>query len=287
MMKSAAYFSPRTLPEALQFLDEYREKAVIVNGGTDIVEKLAHGTVQPEAVIYIQNMDELKHITAENGYVTIGGAVSYQAILESPLCQPFAALMQSVVEIGSPPIRVVGTPAGNIGTAVPAADCNVAMMALNAEIVLASTAGERTVAFKDMFTGYCKTQMAPNELIKAMKIPVLPPDTASAFVKLAKRKAQDISQVAAAVRLTVQNGVCQDISIALGAVSATTVKAYSYEKLLVGSNVEQGAADVQATVPAEAVFRSPRNKAYKEAVTGVLAARAIKKAYADLLAKGV
>ena len=286
-MKNAAFFSPQSLQEALQLLEQYQEKAVIVNGGTDIVEKIAHGTVKPEAVVYIQNISELKTITQDNGYVKIGGAATYQAMLESPLCKPFAALMQSVVEIGSPPIRVVGTPAGNIGTAVPAADCNVAMMALHAEIVLASVAGERTVLFKDMFTGYCKTQLKANEIIKEMKIPLLPSDSATAFVKLAKRKSQDISQVAAAARITVKDGICTEISIGLGAVSSTTVKAYSYEKLMLGKPVTDGIAAVKSTVPAEAVFRSPRNKAYKEAVTGVLTARAIQKAYAELAARGV
>lgn len=287
MMKNAAFFSPRSLPEVLQILERYQDKAVIVNGGTDIVEKIAHGTVKPEAVVYIQNIDELKNITKNDGYVTIGGAVTYQAVLESPLCKQFAALMQSVVEIGSPPIRVVGTPAGNIGTAVPAADCNVAMMALNAEVVLASTAGERTVLFKDMFTGYCKTQLAGNEIIKEIMIPLLSSHTATAFVKLAKRKAQDISQVAAAARITVKDGICEEISVGLGAVSSTTVKAYSYEKLLLGKPVAEGIEAVKSTVPAEAVFRSPRNKAYKEAVTGVLTARAIQKAYAELAAREV
>ena len=286
-MKNVAYFNPQNIQEALQLLEQYEEKAVIVNGGTDIVEKIAHGTVKPEAVVYIQNIGELKTITQDDGYVKIGGAATYQALLESPLCKPFAALMQSVVEIGSPPIRVVGTPAGNIGTAVPAADCNVAMMALHAEIVLASIAGERTVLFQDMFTGYCKTQMKANEIIKEIKIPLLPPDTATAFVKLAKRKAQDISQVAAAARITVKDGICAEISIGLGAVSFTTVKAYSYEKLMLGKPVADGIAAVKSTVPDEAVFRSPRNKAYKEAVTGVLAARAIQKAYAELAARGV
>ncbi len=285
-MSNGEYFSPKTLNEALALLDRYREKAVIVNGGTDIVEKIAHKTIEPEAIIYIQGIPELRTITEDKDFVRIGGAATYDDVQASPLCQQFAALRQAVAQIGSPAIRVMGTPAGNIGTAVPAADCNVALMALQAEIVLAGKRGERTVPVKDMFTGYCKTQLASDELIKEIRIPKLGAGTGTAFARLSKRKGQDISQVAAAVNLTLDGEICRAVSIGMGAISATTIRAYSLEKMLLGKKIEAGLADIKGVVPSEAMLRSPRNKAYKEEVISVVVGRAVRMASEDAAGRG-
>ena len=186
-MEKIRFYDPETVAETLDLLEQYSEKAVIVNGGTDIVEKIAKDTISPEAIIYIQNIKELKNITAVNGYVSIGGAVTYAEIQASSVCQQFTALQDVICELGSVPIRVVATPAGNIGTASPAADCNVALIALGADIVISSKNGERVIAAQDMFVSYGQTQLRPDELITAIRIPVANKGMGSAFLKLARR----------------------------------------------------------------------------------------------------
>ncbi|MDR3562076.1 MAG: FAD binding domain-containing protein [Negativicutes bacterium] len=280
------YFCPKTLNEALDLLDKYREKAVIVNGGTDIVEKIAHKTIDPEVIIYIQEIPEIKSIAEDDGFVSIGGASTYEDVLASPLCKQFSGLRQAVAQIGSPAIRILGTPAGNIGTAVPAADCNVPLIALNAEIVLVSKHGERIIQAKDMFVDYCKTALERHELIKEIRIPKLSTSTGTAFVRLTKRKGQDISQVAVAVCLTLEGDICRAISIGMGAISATTIKAYSLEKIVIGKPIEEGLAEIKGVIPSEAMLRSPRNKLYKEEVISVVVERAIKMAYEEAARRG-
>ena len=284
-MSGTEFFSPTTLEEAFELLDKYRERAVIVNGGTDIVEKIADGTVDPDAIIYIQPISELKGIRETKGFIHIGGAATYKDILSSALCSQFSALEQAVWEVGSPPIRVLGTPAGNLGTAVPAADCNVALMALGAEVLLASSAGDRTLKLTDLFVGNGQTALKNNELIKEIRIPITGVNAASAFVKLARRKAQDIAQLSVAVSLTVEGDTCREICIALGAVNSVIVRAYSLEKLMNGNAIDAGIAAVKKTIPEELSLRNPRNKPYKEAVIGVAVERAIKKAYAEVMGR--
>jgi len=280
-MGGTKFFNPKTLAEALSLLEQYREKGIVVNGGTDIVEQIAKGSVNAEAIIYIQNIRELKHIQAERGFVRICGAVTYNQVLGSPDCLQFTAIQNAIAQCGSPPIRAVGTPAGNIGTAAPAADCNVALIALGADIVLACGSAERTVPAKDIFTGPWRTLLQPNELIKEIRISVLKSGAGSGFLKLAKRKAQDIAQVSVAVRLSVEGEIISDISIALGAVAPTAVKSLSFEAMAKGKTLKDAVAAIKGSVPDEASLRSPRNKAYKEAVMGVLTARAIEQAFAD------
>jgi CO/xanthine dehydrogenase FAD-binding subunit len=297
-MVRTEFYSPSSLVAALELLDQYRQQAVIVNGGTDVVEKIANGTIDPAAIVYIQGIAELKKIGESNGFVRIGGAVTYEEVLNSPLCSQFSALKQAVLEVGSPAIRVVGTPAGNLGTAVPAGDCAVALMALDAEVVAASKQRERVIKLADLVVDYRKTALAANELIKEIRIPVVPGvNTASAFVKLANRKAQDIAQASAAVRLTVDGDVCRDIVVAMGSVNKVTVRAYSLEKVITGKKVADGAAAIKGIVPAEVALGGPGNelfaarptakaeRQYKEAVIGVVVERAIKKAYAEVLGR--
>lgn len=293
-MVGTEFYSPNSLAGALELLDKYRQQAVIVNGGTDIVEKIADGTIDPAAIVYIQGIAELKGIAESGGFVRIGGAVTYKDVLDSPLCCQFSALKQAVLEVGSPPIRAVGTPAGNLGTAVAAADCNVALMALDAEVVAASKQGRRTIKLVDLVVGYRKNALAANELITEIRIPVSGVNTASAFVKLAKRKAQDIAEVSAAVRLTVDGDICRNIVIAMGSVNKVTVRAYSLEKILTGKKVAETAAAIKGVVPAEVALGGPGNelfdlrptanaeREYKEAVIGVVVERAIKKAYTEV-----
>ena len=278
-MANTKFFGPRTLAETLDILDTYREEALIVNGGTDIVAQIASGAVNPSVIVYIQNVQQLKEIRSGGGHVCLGGAVTYVQIQTSPDCQQFSAMQKAIAECGSPSIRVVGTPAGNIGTAAPAADCNVALIALGAEVVLANKGGERIVPMADMFVAAWKTQRQPNEIIKEIHIPVVKNASGSGFVKLAKRKAQDIAQVSAAVSLSVDNKVIEEICIALGAVAPTAVRAKSLEALAKGKTLEAAMEAVNGQIPDEAALRNPRNKAYKEAVMGVAVARSIKQAF--------
>ncbi|KKM10821.1 hypothetical protein SY88_12145 [Clostridiales bacterium PH28_bin88] len=276
------FFKPGTLEEALGLLDQFKENAVIVNGGTDIVEKIVSHEVEPEAIVYIRDIPECRGIEQNDGTLSIGGAVTYREIQESPLCTRIAGLIQAVSEIGSPPIRNVATPAGNIANAAPAADCNIMLLALEAEVVLACTGGERVVALQDIWLNPQETTIRKNELIRAIRIAIPSKDTSTAYVKMTRRKAQDISRVSVGVSLTLTGTFCQEIRIALGAVNKVPVRAYSLEKMMAGKEVETGLAEIRSVFPAEA---TPR-KSYKKLVTNAVIERAIRKAYETIMAGG-
>lgn len=283
-MSNCRFYKPDTLAQALDLLDSYREKAVIINGGTDIVEKITKGMLDPEAMIYIKDIPELKGIKEEAGFIVIGGGATYTEVEQAPVCQKIPGIMQAVAEIGCPAIRHVATPAGNIGSAVPAADFNVILLALDAEIILASKSGERKLAIKDVFVGPGQTKIKENELIKEIKIPVPGDRTFSSFLKLARRKIMDIAQVTIAVSLTLDGTVCEDIRIALGAINPVPVRSYSLEKMMIGKDMKTGLAAIRGVFPPEVTPREDRFKTYKEQVTNTAIERAINKAY--MLADG-
>jgi CO/xanthine dehydrogenase FAD-binding subunit len=276
------FFKPATLTEALSILAQYGDKAAVVNGGTDIVAKITKGDVEPEAIVYIAEIPELKSIEERDEYLSIGGAVTYREIMESTLCQKLSGLIQAVAEVGSPPIRNVATPAGNIANGAPAADCNVILLALDADVVLASKDGERISKLPDILVAPFQTTIAKNELIKEIRIALPHADNSSAYVKLTRRKAQDISRVSVGVFLSIAQGVCREIRIALGAVNKVPVRAYSLEKMLVGKEMEPGLQEIRGVFPAEA---SPR-KSYKKLVTGPVIERASRKAWTTMALGG-
>lgn len=121
-----------------------------------------------------------------------------------------------------------GHPGGNLGTASPIGDGPPVLLALEAEAVLVSAAGERVVPLERFFTGYRQTALSPGEVIRAVRIP-LPLAPQARFYKVSKRRLDDISTVAAAFALRLEAGVVQHIRIGLGGVAATPVRAYQTE----------------------------------------------------------
>lgn len=278
-MKSTEFFKPKDLNEAVNLLDKFKEEALIVNGGTDIIEKIAKEEVDPGAIVYIQDIEELHKIEENQDSVVIGGAASYLEVLESPCCQKFTGLMQAVEVIGSPPIREVATPAGNIATSAPAPDCNVMLIALEAEVVLASVEGERNVKVEDFFLGTYKNVMKPNEIIKGIKIPLPKENTKSGYYRLARRKGQDIAKVLIGVSMITEGEICKEIKIGLGALNATPVRVFSVEKALTGKNIHEALKEIRDVFPEEANPRESRFKEWKETVLNAAMERAIMKSY--------
>lgn len=277
-MSRTEFFKPSTLAEALELLNQYQERAVVVNGGTDIVEKIGDGSVNPEAIIYIKDVVELNEIHKQDGDLVIGGAVSYEKIQNSNLCRALPGLIEAVSEIGSPPIRVVATAAGNIQTAAPAPDCSVMLLGLGAKLVLTSLAGDRVVELSDFFIKRGQTVLRADELIRQIVIPAQAVNSKTAYKRMARRKAQDIAKVLVGVSMVVEDGICQKIQIGLGALNATPVRAYSLEAIMTGKRIEDGLRQIKTVFPEEANLRISRFTEFKQQVTNTIICRAIEQA---------
>jgi xanthine dehydrogenase small subunit len=130
-------------------------------------------------------------------------------------------------------IRNGATLGGNLGTGSPIGDAPPALLALDASLVLVSRDGEREVSLADYFTGYRQTVKRPDELIKTIRIPT-PVAPISAFHKIAKRRFDDISSVAVAFALRLEDALVSDIKIGLGGVAATPLRGLAGEQALIG-----------------------------------------------------
>lgn len=275
------FFKPTNLSKAIELLSQYKDKAVIVNGGSDIVIDIAQKKINPKAIIYVQGIGELQGISERDGQIVLGGAVTYLQMQQSSICRKVTGLMEALSHLGSPAIRAVATPAGNISTAAPSADCTTMLMALRAKIVLVSTRGERTVPIEELFIKTYKTMIQSDEIIREIYFTAPQKEDGTGYCRLARRKSQDIGKVLASAALHIENGICIDAVIGLGALNATAVRGTSTERELIGKTRQQALEYVKNNFPAEAGLRTSYFKHYKELVTSSVVERAVDMAWND------
>ena len=227
----ARFVRPATLAEALQTIHD-EENAVLVAGSTDFgVEVKIRGRREP-LVVAIEQLAELRTLDVTDDMVEIGAALPLSEV-EKRLDGSVPLLAQLFPQFASRLIRNRGTFGGNLGTGSPIGDTPPALLALGARVVLASVDGEREVELADYFTGYRQSVRRADELIRAVRIP-LPLAKVTAFHKIAKRRFDDISSVAVAFALDIEDGVVTAAKIGLGGVAATPLRATDSENALIG-----------------------------------------------------
>ncbi|GAA2454441.1 xanthine dehydrogenase small subunit [Agromyces soli] len=231
------FVRPASLAETLAILRDEPD-ALLVAGSTDWgVEVNLRGRRAP-LVVAIEQLEELRTLYLGEDVVEIGAALPLSDV-ERRLDGRVPLLAQLFPQFASRLIRNRGTIGGNLGTGSPIGDTPPALLALGARVVLAKADEtgavlEREVELAEYFTGYRQTVRETGELIRAIRIP-LPLAGLTAFHKIAKRRFDDISSVAVAFALDVDDaGVVTAARIGLGGVAATPLRAYEAEQALVG-----------------------------------------------------
>ena len=232
MLSQASYIKPKTLDEAVAWLSA--GEARILSGGTDFYPALGDRVVR-DAIVDVSGLRELRGISTDNDRIRIGGLTTWSEIIRTPLPRCFDALKAAAREVGSVQIQNRWTVAGNLCNASPAADGVPPLLALDAEIELASEAGVRKMPLADFMVGNRKTQRKPNEILTAVLIPRRLDDAVSTFVKLGARRylVISISMVAAIVQFENQKVV--HARVAVGSCSAVARRLAALEAELVGN----------------------------------------------------
>jgi aerobic carbon-monoxide dehydrogenase medium subunit len=191
--------------------------------------------VQAPDVVDLNGIPELAYVRHENGHVEIG-AMTRQRDLErsAELRAAVPLLAQALPHIAYPAIRSRGTIGGSIAHADPAAELTCALLAADATVVLASRTARREIRIGDFVLGPYINARAPDELLVAVRVPVGDGARASAFAEFARKKG-DFALALAGVSLTVRDGRCQDVRIAVGGAGPTPARAASAEGVLEGA----------------------------------------------------
>lgn len=229
------YYQPGTLDDALGLLAEHGARARVIAGGTDVIVELSRNVKPTATLIDITRIPELRGIHPEGHELILGALTTHNDVIASPLLVTHALpLAQACHEIGAPQLRTRATVAGNLITASPANDTISALMALDARVVLVSTAGTRTLPVSDFLTGFRTTALRADELVREIRIPAMTANQRGLFIKLGLRRAQAISVIHIAMVLTFDDDIVTDARIALGCLAPTIVRGHAIERAVTG-----------------------------------------------------
>ena len=232
------YFRPSSLQDALNVLADTR--ATVLAGGTDVFPALGDRPLSGP-VLDISALEEIKRIQTSAEHILLGARATWTELLAARLPRGFDGLKAAAREIGSVQIQNTATIAGNLCNASPAADGVAALLALDAEVVLASRSASRTLPLGEFILGNRKTARRPEELLTCIRVPRRVENAISTFLKLGARRYLVISIVMVAANLVLEaDGSIREALLCVGSCSPTAVRLRELEQALVGKSVRSG-----------------------------------------------
>jgi carbon-monoxide dehydrogenase medium subunit len=276
------YHAPTSIGEAAALLARLGSDARVLSGGQSLIPLMKLRLASPRHLVDINGIPDLAYIREADGALRVGALTRESDLEESELIrQRYPILHDTSRVVADPVVRNLATVGGNLAHADPANDHPATMLALGAEIVAQGPKGERRLPIASFFTGPFATALRPDELLVEIRVPVPPPRSGGAYLKL-ERKVGDFATAAVAVQLTLgPDGVCQRVGIGLTNVGLTPIKATQAEAALTGQQPDAGAVKRAAERAAEAAqpsadLRGPVE--YKKDLVRVLTGRAIRRA---------
>ena len=195
-------------------------------------------------IIDVSRVHKLLDVTESTTEISIGAAVPLSRAFEC-LARHFPRTKDYLNRYAGLPIRESATLGGNIATGSPIGDSMPLLIALNATVSLQSVRGKRQCAIEAFYTGYRKNLLAADELITEICIP-LDENTFVVAYKLSKRRDDDISIVALALAMRVNDGIVTAIRIGVGGMAERPMRAAATEQQLLGQRLSSAAIDQAA-----------------------------------------
>ncbi|GAA2217375.1 FAD binding domain-containing protein [Streptomyces nogalater] len=247
------YAVPRTIAEAVEALGDTGRKAQVLAGGQSLILEMHLQRVRPDLVVDINHIPELDGMRVEGDELRVGALVRHAAFEPATAVPgPLGTLLsKTVVNIAHPPIRSRGTMAGSFGWAHPASEWCAIGVALDATVEVTGPDGARALPAGDYFLGPHRTTRRPQELITAVRLPLLGENTGVSFIEH-RRTHFTFAQVAVAAALTVHDGVIADARIGLVNSADRPIRARAAEDSLIGT--ETGPLPAGPRLPGEHPF---------------------------------
>jgi aerobic carbon-monoxide dehydrogenase medium subunit len=274
------YHEPESVAEALDLLARHGEDAHLVAGATAFTLLWRQGLLRPGHVIGLRRIAALGEITTSDGGLVIGATVTHLAIERSQEVARYCpALTRTFASVATVRVRNQATIGGNLAHADPAQDPAPMLIALGAEVIATSTAGERAIAVDEFFVDVFTTSLRPGEIVTSVRFPALAAGTRATYLKFLPRTADDYATVSVAAALRLANdGTVADVRVALGAAGPTPIRARSVEDALRSARLDaKRIADAAARVETDIEpFDDVRGSAaYKREMARVWTERAL------------
>ncbi len=281
-------YQPSSISETLSMLAGDQEASIIA-GGTDVMIRMRHKSLEDVVLVSLQKVKELKGVELlEDGAITIGPMTTFTELSQEPIIiEKLPMLRTAALAMGGPQIQNMATIGGNVCNGATSADSASSLFALDAYLTLEKDDDVRTVPIDEFYTGPGRTVREREELLTRI---IIPPRKENywgcKYIKFATRKAMDIAILGAAATCTLAEDrrTIEKATIALGVAAPTPVRCPEAEKILVGKLPTK---ELLEEVGEKALLScNPRSswrasKEFRECLIKELSARAFREAYKE------
>src|SRR6266542_360447 len=239
------YEAPETLDTAVALLAGARGDARVLAGGTDLLVQMRYDILDPELIVDIKRIPEIRAVTEEGGGWRIGAAVTGAELKEhAALGRAWPGVVEAANLIGSTQVQGRATLGGNLCNGSPAADSVPALIAAGAVATVAGPQGKRDLPVEDVMLGPRKLALRKGEIVVSFLLPPRPPLSSDAYLRFIPRTEMDIAVVGAGVSLTVDGGGAVTAArVSLGAVAARVLLVAEAAQAIIGSTLDKAAQD--------------------------------------------
>jgi carbon-monoxide dehydrogenase medium subunit len=278
------YQEPTTVKKALALLEKHGDEARAIAGGTSLLIMMRQRLLMPKVVVSLARIPKFDRISynSKTGLRIGAGARHRDIELSAVIKRHYPILHETFHNVAQPRIRNMGTIGGNLAAGDPLTDPGASLIALDAEVVLTSKNGARTVKLDEFFVDYYQTALNPGELLTEIRVPP-PVRLGWSHIKFTPRSVEDFATVGVAVTASAKNGACEDIRIGLNSVASTIVHAKQTEAVLRGQTISDDLLRKAGEVAVTEVDPTDDNRGsadYKRDMVKVLVRRAVGEALA-------
>jgi carbon-monoxide dehydrogenase medium subunit len=271
------YTAPSTVDEAVRALSDAGEDAKVLAGGQSLLPVLRLRLAAPTVVVDLGKIAELRGVREDGNALVIGAMTTHYDVQRDHLVAEHAALLARATDtVADPQVRHRGTFGGSLAHADPAGDLLAPALALDAQMVIAGTAGRRTVPAAEFFQDLFTTALAPEEILVEVRVPKF--TGWRAHYEKFNRVAQAWSMVAVAATVRTEGDTIAQARIALTNMASTPVRATAVEQALVGQAATVENIRAAAAHAAEGTSPTPDGNAdveYRQELARVLTGRAL------------
>jgi carbon-monoxide dehydrogenase medium subunit len=284
MIHDFTYLRPGTLLEALSMLAHHKDECKIICGGQSLLIVMRQGLVVTDYLIDIKGLKELSYVTFdEKEGFKIGATTTHRMIETSERVKQKCPVLIAVEKrLASIQVRNWGTIGGNLAHGDSSGDLAPTLIALDAEIKLASSKGNRILPLEKFYTGLFETAIEKDELVVEVEVPPVPHGTAAAYKKFNLIENDQAIVGVAAAMATDNSGACKDARVVLSNAGVTPIRAKSAEMVLIGERLTDALlvkAGEAASGDADPVSDIHASEEYRRHLIKVLTKRVIRQAW--------
>jgi len=281
------YYDPRSLNEALVLLDRHRDDAKILAGGQSLLPLLNMRLARPNIVVDINQIKDLNYVRTSDGGIAVGATARQRTLqTEKLIGERVPILKEAAYYIAHPQIRSRGTVCGSIAHADPAAELPALALALDAEMTLTSTKGQRTVAAEAFFQSFFTTALEANEILTEVRFPAPAKDSAWSVLEINRRHGDfAIAGIVAGLALEPNRQVIARARLVYFGVGATPIRVSAAEEALIGQAASEPAFEAAAQIAKQGIDPTRdihASEEYRRALAATLTKRALRAALQKL-----